>query len=220
MMTVFFFVVLSQGDLHRRILLLVLAGSWSARLTWYLFHDRVLRKWRIEDGRYARMRQAMGKWNQLGFFIFFQIQAVFIVLFSLPMIPVATNSRPLGYIDLFGIMVGIIAIIGEWISDRQLAAFRKRPINANRTCREGLWRYSRHPNYFFECLHWLLYIPLAVGHPLWYLSIFGPIFMYGFIMFVTGVPHTERQAASHRPDYIEYQQTTSALIPWFPRRKS
>ena len=220
LVTICFLAVSGQGDAYRRILLLLLAGSWSARLTWHIVKDRVFRKWRIEDGRYARMRQAMGKWNQIGFLIFFQVQAGFIVLFFLPMIPVATNTRPLGYIDLLGVVIGIIAITGEGISDRQLAAFRNNPKNANRTCREGMWRYSRHPNYFFECVHWFVYIPLAYGHSLWYLTVLGPFAMYGFIMFVTGVPHTEQQAASHRPDYLAYQKSTNALIPWFPRRMS
>ena len=130
----------------------------------------------------------MSSWNKLGFFLFFQAQAVFVVLFALPMVPAATNSRALGSIDFLAIIFGLTAIIGEGISDRQLAAFRKDPKNANRTCREGLWYYSRHPNYFFECLHWVAYIPLAVGHPLWFLAVFGPFIMVGFIMFVTGVP--------------------------------
>ena len=220
LITVCCFTIFGQGDLYRRILLLILAGCWSARLTWHIFQDRVLRKRGVEDGRYARMRKAMGEWNQIGFFIFFQVQAGFVVLFSLPMYPVATNSRPLSYIDLLGTLFGIFAVIGEWISDRQLAEFRNNPKNSGRTCKEGMWRYSRHPNYFFECLHWIVYILLAVGHPLWYLAVLGPVTMYLFIMFVTGVPHTERQAASHRPDYIEYKETTSPFIPWFPRRKS
>ena len=218
--TVLFFVYTGGGDPLRRVLLLLLAGGWSARLSWYLFRDRVLRKWHVEDGRYARMRKAMGKREHLGFFLFFQLQAGFVILFSLPLFPVSVNSRPLGALDLIGVMISLIAIVGEWMSDRQLAAFRGDPKNANRTCKEGLWLYSRHPNYFFESVHWIAYIPLAVGHPLWYIALFGPFVMAAFILFVTGVPYTEQQAASHRPDYAEYQQTTNAFIPWFPKAKS
>ena len=101
--------------------------------------------------------------------------------------------------------------------DRALRRFRARPENRNRTCREGLWRYSRHPNYFFECVHWFAYVLLAWGGPLWWLAAAGPLIMLVFILVVTGVPHTEKQALSHRPDYAEYKRTTNMFFPWFPK---
>ena len=87
-----------------------------------------------------------------------------------------------------------------------------------KTCRTGLWRYSRHPNYFFEICHWCAYPILAIGSELWWLALLGPLFMFLFIWKITGIPHIEKQALSHRPDYADYQCTTNMLIPWFPRK--
>jgi steroid 5-alpha reductase family enzyme len=121
-------------------------------------------------------------------------------------------------LDALGVLLGLGSILGEVISDRQLQRFRRDPANHGHTCRRGLWRYSRHPNYFFECLHWFAYILLAIGSPHLLFAVPGPALMVLFILFVTGVPHTEKQALSHRPDYAEYQRTTSMIIPWFPKR--
>jgi steroid 5-alpha reductase family enzyme len=117
-----------------------------------------------------------------------------------------------------GIAVWVASIAGESIADRQLARFRADPAHRGRTCRAGLWRYSRHPNYFFEWLHWFTYVALAVGSPLPWLSLAGPIVMYVFLRWVSGIPFTEAQALRTRgEDYRRYQQSTPLLFPWFPR---
>jgi steroid 5-alpha reductase family enzyme len=108
----------------------------------------------------------------------------------------------------------MVALTGESIADRQLARFRASPSNRGKVCREGLWRYSRHPNYFFEWFHWWAYAWLAVGSPLWWLPILGVVVMYLFLTRVTGVPPTEAQAIRSRGDaYREYQRTTNAFFP-------
>ncbi len=82
----------------------------------------------------------------------------------------------------------------------------------------GLWRYSRHPNYFFEWLHWFTYVLLAVGSPLWWLAWSGPLVMYLFLRYLSGVPFTEKQALRSRgEDYRDYQRSTPMFFPWFPR---
>ena len=102
---------------------------------------------------------------------------------------------------------------------RQLAAFRAQPSNRGRTCRSGLWRYSRHPNYFFEWLHWFAYVALAVGSPVSWLAWSGPVVMYLFLRYISGIPFTEANALRSRgDDYREYQRTTPMLFPWFPRK--
>jgi len=84
-------------------------------------------------------------------------------------------------------------------------------------CRAGLWRYSRHPNYFFEWLHWWAYVPIALGGPWWGLTLLGPAVMYLFLTRVTGIPPTEARAVASRGEaYREYQRTTSPLVPWPP----
>jgi steroid 5-alpha reductase family enzyme len=210
-----FIASVSAGAPERRLLVGVLSGFWSFRLGIYLLRDRVLAG--EEDGRYRRMRLAMGRHAQLGFLGFFIVQAGFVVIFAAPVAAAAANPEPLALLDFFGIGVGVVAIIGEIIADRQLAAFRCRPDSAGKTCRDGLWRYSRHPNYFFEWLHWFAYALIAAGGPAALLGYAGPIVVFVFLFTITGIPHTEKQAASHRPDYADYQRTTSIFIPWPPK---
>jgi steroid 5-alpha reductase family enzyme len=151
----------------------------------------------------------------------FQFQALLIVLFSLPFLAVARNpSAALTPWMIAGLVVWIGSVCGEALADRELARFRADPKNQGRTCRAGLWRYSRHPNYFFEWLHWFAYVGLAVGSPLFWLSFSGPIVMYAFLRWISGIPFTEAQALRTRgEDYRRYQAETSQLIPWFPKEQ-
>ena len=99
------------------------------------------------------------------------------------------------------------------------ARFRARRESRGKTCREGLWRYSRHPNYFFEWLGWWAWVLAAVGSPLFLLSLSGPLFMLVFLFKITGIPATEEQALRSRgDDYRRYQRTTSMFVPWFPKK--
>jgi steroid 5-alpha reductase family enzyme len=116
------------------------------------------------------------------------------------------------------LLIWIVAVSGEAMADRQLAQFRSKSWNHDRVCCDGLWRYSRHPNYFFEWLHWWAYVIMGVSSPGWLLTWIGPIGMGWALLKVTGIPWTERQAlASRGEDYREYQRTTNAFFPWFPR---
>ena len=120
--------------------------------------------------------------------------------------------------DVLGVLVFLIAIIGEAIADLQLESFRKDPLNKDKTLQSGLWRYSRHPNYFFESMHWWAYVPLAVGLPWGWVSMIWPILMTGSLLWLTGVPWAEAQALSSRgAEYREYQRTVSKFFPWFPK---
>ncbi len=172
-----------------------------------------------EDGRYQPLRR---HWNghQGKIFGFFQFQALLIVLFALPFVAVAVNPQPRGWGWLIAaVAMWLLSVSGESIADRQLARFRANPANKGKTCRDGLWRYSRHPNYFFEWLHWFTYVLLAVQSPLWWLAWSGPLVMYVFLRWVSGIPFTEAQALRSRgEDYREYQRTTPMLFPWFPSR--
>jgi steroid 5-alpha reductase family enzyme len=112
----------------------------------------------------------------------------------------------------------VVSVAGEALADRQLHRFIAAPANHGQVCRAGLWRYSRHPNYFFECVHWLAYIALSVGTPWAWLTLAPPVLMALLLMKVSGIPLVEARSAQTRRGYAEYMRTTSALIPWPPKR--
>ncbi len=204
-----------DGARWNRLALAVLGGLWSARLAVHLW-ARV--RGEPEDGRYRNLR-AQWKGNQFKFFLFFQFQAVLIALFALPFLAVARNPTEVNAWMPVGIVIWLVSLIGESIADRQLARFRGDPVNRGRTCRQGLWRYSRHPNYFFEWLHWFAYVCLALGSPIDWLAWSGPLVMYVFLRWISGIPYTEAQALRSRgDDYRAYQRSTPMLFPWFARR--
>ncbi len=213
-----FFTATSGGYLPRRVLVAVLIGTWSARLAVYLLRDRVIG--RPEEGRYRTLRAQWGEAAQRKLFNFFQIQAVAAVFFAMPVLVVAWHPTEHWTLwDLAGALLWAVSVGNTILADRQLARFKSRPESRGKTCREGWWRYSRHPNYFFEWLHWWSYVVLAAGAPYWWVTLLAPAVMLYFLLRVTGIPPTEAQAvASRGDDYRRYQRTTSAFIPWFPKK--
>lgn len=204
-----------EGDLGRRILIAILLGLWSLRLAGYLFYSRII-KGQGEDRRYASMRAAMSQHPNAGFFVIFQMQSLFVVIFMTPMLFALTSPVPLWtWHDILAIFIWLIAVLGEGLADGQLHRFKSDPMNRGKTCQLGLWKYSRHPNYFFEWLHWFTYPLLAWGSTqgmyVWIL----PAMMLVFLLKLTGIPYSESQALKHRADYAEYQRKTSKFIPWF-----
>jgi len=205
----------AKGDVATRIAVAVLGGLWGFRLGLHLLH-RVLRE--PEDGRYAHLR-AHWQGDQGKFFGFFIVQALFVVLFAIPMLAAAQNPTPLDLPHLLvAVAIWCLALGGESLADAQLDAFRRDPANRGKTCRDGLWRYSRHPNYFFEWLHWFAYVVLAMGSPLFAWSWIGPVVMLVSLNWLTGIPFVEAQSLRSRgDDYRDYQRTTSRFIPWMPK---
>ena len=203
------------AELHRGLVAL-LGSLWGVRLCLFLL-DRVLHE--PEDGRYQALR---AKWqgSPAKFFAFFQLQAVVVVLFALPFVAAAGHhGRGIDGWVLAAIGIWITSVGGEALADRQLAKFRADPANRGKTCRTGLWNWSRHPNYFFEWLHWFTYVCLAVGGHLFWLSLAGPVVMLLFLYRVSGIPWTEAQALRSRgEDYQRYQHEVSAFFPWPSKR--
>ena len=213
---VLFAFLATGGYPPRRLLIGLLAGGWSLRLTSYLL-VRVLGM--AEDGRYEAMKRKWGERTQFYLFAFFQVQAFWSVMFAAPMLVAAGNSStPLGWLDAAGVAVFIAAVCGETIADRQLQAFRSASRNKGKVCRDGLWRYSRHPNYFFEWVHWWAYVLIGWQAPFGWATLFGPAIMLLFLFKVTGIPPTEENALRSRGDaYREYQRTTSVFFPLPPK---
>jgi steroid 5-alpha reductase family enzyme len=205
-----------SGNEWLRLLIALMGGIWGFRLAIFLL-ARALRE--PEDGRYRKLREHWGSRQQLRLFWLFQAEAWIAIVLAVPLYVVA-NNPVMPSISMISLAVAIwaVAVVGETVADFQLTRFRTRMCNRQKTCREGLWRYSRHPNYFFEWLHWFAYIPLAIGSPIWWLSLIGPLFMFVLLYRVTGIPFSEQQALRTRgDDYRNYQACTSPLIPWLPR---
>jgi steroid 5-alpha reductase family enzyme len=211
-----FYALFAHGDPLRRLMLALLVGVWSARLAWYIL-QRALEPG--EDGRYATLRTSWGVNASAKFFLFFQMQGALVALLSIPFLAVVFSSKPFGSaFDYIAILLSSVSIIGESIADKQLAMFRADANNRGKVCERGLWAYSRHPNYFFEWFHWLSYVFLAVGSPLFIISPLSAILVLFLILKVTGIPPTEERAIQSRGDaYRDYQRRVSAFVPWFRR---
>ncbi len=212
--------MVGEGWLPRRILLGAMGGIWSLRLVLYILKDRIICE--EEDSRYQRLRAHWGDKANRWFFVFFTSQSLLVVLFALPFLSGASKTQTsVSVFDILAAVTWILTMIGEWQADLQLARFRNKPENKGKVCKDGLWNWSRHPNYFFEWLHWFSYVLLAVGAPAFALSLIGPAAMYLFLMKLTGIPHVERESLAKRGDaYREYQETTSILIPWPKKKKT
>lgn len=202
----------------RATLIALMGAVWAFRLAWHLFKRL---KGKEEDGRYAHMREHFGNKAPLAFFIFFQMQAFFVVLFLAPMVSAMTIGGDMGFREGLGAVIWFIAMRGEMAADEELAKFKAKPENEGKVCKRGLWRYSRHPNYFFEWVHWFAYLAIgaSIDKSIGYVALAGPIVMGVFLIFVTGIPYTEMRAVQSKGEaYKQYQRETSAFIPWFPKK--
>ena len=206
----------SDGDPWRHALLALMIGVWGVRLGTHLL---IRLRDGIEDGRYVYFRKMLGDKLHPGMFAFFQVQALWVMIFVLPIWAASQSTRgTLDGLDVAGIIVWLIAISGETIADRQLASFKAVEANRGKVCERGLWRYSRHPNYFFEWIHWLAYPLIGWGSWWWLTTLAGVIVMYVFLTRLTGIPFTEKQSLRTRGEaYEAYQRTISVFFPMPPQ---
>ncbi len=208
---------LGSGDPGQRALAGGLALVWSGRLSWHLYFDRVRGHAGREDGRYRAMREHYGPRAGLHFAWFYQLQALAAFVFALPFAALAEHSAGFSATTWAGLALFVVCQALEYLADRQLAAHRRDPAAKGTACRRGLWRYSRHPNYFCEWLSWcgiaLVAWPAAGA---W--ALLQPALMLLLVRFVSGVPFAEQQALRSRgDDFRRYQQETNTFFPWFPR---
>ncbi len=210
-----FYALVLDADPARRALVAALAGAASVRLALHLV---VRGRGRPEDGRYRTLREQWGASAQRRLFAFFQFQAVAAALLSIPALSAMMAARTSSSVwTVAGALIALAAIAGEAAADRQLQRFRADPANRGRTCRAGWWRLSRHPNYFFQWLLWIAWAVMSAGSPWFWGAAWAVPVMLFVLTRLTGIPATEAQAMSTRPDYAAYRRTTSAFIPWAPR---
>lgn len=200
------------------ILISIMFLAWSIRLGTHLL-VRVTKHHPEEDGRYRALREQFPRRTWLMFFGFFQAQALLVVILALPMLLVFTaGPTHLSFFHFLGFLVWLVALGGEAIADQQLEQFRAKASNRGKTCQTGLWKYSRHPNYFFEWLVWVAFFLFALATTLGWITILCPALMLFFLFRVTGIPATEAQALRSRGDeYRRYQQSTSIFLPLPPK---
>ncbi|QEG36856.1 DUF1295 domain-containing protein [Bythopirellula goksoeyrii] len=205
----------AQLDLpsQRASLLIVLITIWGLRLSLYLFW----RNWATgEDRRYRAMREKHGRsfwWVSL--FTVFLLQAVLMWFISWPVQLGMLLSEPLGVLDVMGTLLCMIGIAFETTGDWQLARFKRLPANKGKVLDTGLWRYTRHPNYFGDfCVWWGIYLIAVAGGAWW--TIASPVVMSFFLMKVSGVALLESTIVERRPEYQEYIEKTNAFFPGPP----
>lgn len=198
-------------------LVLGLVFVWGLRLATYLF---VRNRGRPEDYRYGGMRKKHGRrfwW--VSFFTVFLLQAALVLLISLPLQTIFWTGAPppLGLVDALALLLVGTGLFFETVADLELARYRRDPANQGRVMDRGLWRYSRHPNYFGDALVWWGFglFGLASGHPV---GLVGPLLMTFLLLRVSGVALLEATIAERRPEYASYVARTSAFFPWRTRR--
>ncbi|WP_323122281.1 DUF1295 domain-containing protein [Burkholderia alba] len=204
---------LGPGAAANRAFVGIAGGAWGLRLAAHLWQRN---RGRPEDARYRQLR---AQWSAGRMFAFFQLQAVISMLLSVAFFVPAGQAAPASAVRLAGAAaVWLAAVAGETLSDRALRRFAADPANRGEVCRAGPWRYSRHPNYFFECLHWIAYPVLALGGPWGWLTLAPPLLMAWLLLKISGIPPLEAHLAATRPGYRDYMRTTSVLVPWPPKR--
>ena len=210
------YAILADGSTTHRVLVAVLGGLWSVRLGTYLLLNRVIGK--PEDGRYQELRRRWAPHANRAFFVFFQAQAALVAIFSLPFLFVALDAGEMTWGAWVGVALAVVSIALVALADRQLARWRVEPANKGKTCRAGLWSWSRHPNYFFEWLHWVAWAIIALSSPNGWIALVVPALLLFLLFRVTGIPETEAQSLRSRgDDYRRYQQEVSVFVPMPPR---
>jgi steroid 5-alpha reductase family enzyme len=213
---------LASGAEPRRLLIAVLTSIWAARLGGYL----LWRNWGREDPRYARFRKHLeeqGKnfaWHSLTRINLYQGAIVFFALAPIVVAQVAPTPPQLGLLAALGTAIWLLGVLFQGTADWQLARFKADASNQGRVLDTGLWRYSRHPNYFGEACVWWGYWLIACEHPWGVWTIFSPAFLTWSILGMMGKELVERRMLKKRPGYQDYIDRTSAFFPWPPKRPS
>jgi steroid 5-alpha reductase family enzyme len=208
------YVYTGLGLNERNILLIIIVSLWALRLSVYLSW----RNWAPhEDHRYQAIRKNNEPYFWLkSIYIVFALQALLAWVVSLPLMGIANSDSALQWLDYLGLMLFLFGLCWQSIADWQLARFKAIPGNRGAVLDTGLWRYSRHPNYFGEfCIWWGFYL-IAVSAGAWW-SIIGPLLMTLLLLKVSGVALLEKDIGERRPGYAAYIKCTNAFFPGRPK---
>lgn len=209
----------SGTDFSQQYLINILVSIWGIRLAVYL--DTRNKAKGKEDFRYANWRKQWGEnWIIRTFLQVFMLQGYIMLWVCLPIICVhQAPSCCLGFWDFFGTLLFAIGLYWEVVADHQLSVFKKDPANKGKIITTGLWKYSRHPNYFGEAVLWwgLGFIAFGSNYPYPIVAFIGPAVITFFLRYVSGVPMLERKYKDH-PEFIRYARKTSPFVPMFPEK--
>jgi steroid 5-alpha reductase family enzyme len=212
------FLLTPEGFITRKLLLCVLVSLWGLRLSLHL----LFRNWgKAEDFRYqAWRREAGASWWWKSFFKVFLLQGLLLWVIAAPLLAAQISPQPsyLTWLDILAIPVWLVGFTFETLGDWQLSRFKADPANKGGLLNTGVWRYTRHPNYFGDATQWWAFYLLALSAGGWW-TIISPLIMTGLLLRVSGVTMLEKTLKDTKPGYQEYIETTSEFIPWIPRRK-
>ncbi|HNT76378.1 MAG TPA: DUF1295 domain-containing protein [Anaerolineae bacterium] len=212
------FLITPGGVAARKVLICGIVTVWGLRLSLHL----LIRNWsKPEDFRYQKWRKEAGpSWWWKSFFKVFFLQGVIMWIVAAPLLAAQIGVRPrqLTWLDFLAILLWLVGFFFEAVGDWQLARFKANPVNKGKVLDTGVWRYTRHPNYFGDAMQWWAYYLIALAAGGWW-TIFSPILMTGLLLRVSGVTLLEKSLKETKPGYKEYAERTSEFIPWFPRKK-
>ncbi len=209
--------LLIPGEAHpRQWLICALVTIWALRLSAYIFWRN---RGKPEDYRYQQWREENGpQWWWRSYLKVFLLQGTLLWIIAAPLYAAQSNpSAPaLGWIDLGGLLIWLVGFYFEAAGDWQLSKFKANPENRGKLFTEGVWRYTRHPNYFGDAAQWWGFYLIAVAAGgAW--TIFSPLLMTYLLLKVSGVAMLERGMKKNKPGYADYIRRTNAFFPWFPR---
>ena len=213
-----YFALTPGGYPVRKWLIAAIVTIWGLRLGSYIL-------WRNhgkgEDFRYRQLREkSPAKWWWQSFFIVFLLQAAWMWIISAPLLAAQISAAPdhLTTLDILGLLLWSVGFFFEAVGDLQLARFKADPANRGKVLDRGVWRYTRHPNYFGDATQWGAFWLVAAAAGGWW-TVFSPVIFTALLLRVTGVLRLEKSLVERKPQYREYIETTSAFVPWFPRRR-
>lgn len=194
----------------------ILVSVGGLRLAWHI-HTR--NRGKAEDYRYLAWRREWGRWFYARSYVqVYLLQGALLFLISLPVLVINRSaSGTFGFLNGIGVGVWLFGFVFESVGDAELARFVKQPLNKGKLLQDGLWRYTRHPNYFGEVVQWWGIWLVALGVPGGWFAMIGPLTITILILKVSGIPMLEKKMAEH-PDFAEYARRTRVFLPWFPGR--
>ncbi len=213
-----FYFIITPGSSIREMIVMILLAVWGIRLSGHILKRNLGKP---EDYRYQEFRKKYGE-NRYWWFSFFQVfllQGVLLWLISAPILGVSLNSsgKPFGFIDAIALFFWFTGFVFEAGGDWQLTRFKSNPANKGKLLQTGLWKYTRHPNYFGDAMIWWGFALFSVASGC-YLPILSAVLMNFLLLKVSGVAMLERTLKNTKPGFNSYAERTNAFFPWFPKQ--